>query len=59
VTWTNRDEEAHTVAFSGMPVSQPLQNGDTYTHTFGQAGTYSYICSIHPFMRGMVVVTAG
>jgi plastocyanin len=59
VTWTNQDQDAHTVAITGSPVSQPLQNGDTFTHAFGQPGTYSYLCTIHPFMRGMVVVTAG
>jgi plastocyanin len=59
VTWTNRDEDAHTVAITGAPVSQPLQNGDTFTHVFARPGTYSYLCTIHPFMRGMVVVTAG
>jgi plastocyanin len=59
VTWTNQDEDAHTVAISGSPASQPLQNGDTFTHTFAQPGTYSYLCTIHPYMRGMVVVTAG
>jgi plastocyanin len=59
VTWTNKDEDAHTVAITGSPVSKPLQNGDTFTHTFSQPGTYSYVCTIHPNMRGMVVVTAG
>jgi plastocyanin len=59
VTWTNRDEDAHTVAITGAPVSQPLQNSDVYTHTFAQAGSYSYLCTIHPTMRGTVVVTAG
>jgi plastocyanin len=59
VTWTNRDEDAHTVAITGAPVSQPLQNGDTFAHVFAQPGTFSYFCTIHPYMRGMVVVTAG
>jgi plastocyanin len=59
VTWTNQDADAHTVALQGLAASQPLQNGDTYTHTFARPGSYPYICSIHPFMHGMVVVTAG
>jgi plastocyanin len=59
ITWTNRDEDAHTVAITGAPVSVPLQGGDTYTHTFSQPGRYSYLCTIHPNMHGMVVVTTG
>jgi len=30
--------------------------GKSASHTFNQAGTFSYICSIHPFMKGTVVV---
>jgi plastocyanin len=30
----------------------------TYSYTFRQAGTFDYICSIHPSMHGTVVVTA-
>ena len=58
VTWTNKDEDAHTVAITGTAVSKPLQSGDSYAHTFGQPGTYMYRCTIHPNMRGMVVVTS-
>jgi plastocyanin len=59
VRWTNQDQDAHTVAIAGAPVSDGMQNADTYTHTFTQAGTFTYICSIHPYMRGMVIVTSG
>jgi plastocyanin len=59
VTWTNQDQDAHTVAITGAPVSNPMQNAETYTHTFSQAGSFSYICSIHPYMHGMVIVTSG
>src|SRR5437870_5101428 len=59
VTWTNKDEDAHTVAIAGASVSQPLQVDETYTHAFVQPGTYSYLCTIHPNMRGTVVVTVG
>jgi plastocyanin len=47
------------VAITGAAISPPLQSGDTFAHTFARPGTYSYVCSIHPYMRGMVVVTAG
>jgi len=58
VTWTNKDADAHTVGITGAPVSRPLQTGEAYVHTFGQPGTYSYKCTIHPQMRGTVVVTS-
>ena len=61
VTWTNADGTAHTVT-SGAPGSpsgrfdQQLDAGRTFTFTFADAGTYEYFCTIHPTMRGQVVV---
>jgi plastocyanin len=61
VTWTNGDQDSHTVTSqgnSGPLKSATLGNGDTYKYTFTKAGTYEYLCTIHPFMTGTVVVTA-
>jgi len=57
VVWTNNDVVAHTVTFTDVANSPVLGRGDTFSRTFSAAGTYSYICSIHPFMHGTVVVT--
>jgi amicyanin len=58
VTWTNKDEDPHTVVDNGGAFrSQALSNGGTYSFTFPSAGTFDYICSVHPFMHGTVVVT--
>jgi plastocyanin len=57
VEWTNDDTVAHTVDLSGV-ISNVLDRGDHYAQTFAAPGTYAYICSIHPFMHGTVVVTA-
>lgn len=58
VTWTNRDEEPHTVAASDGSFRSPgMGTGATFAHTFSTAGTFEYVCSIHPMMRGTVVVT--
>lgn len=58
VIWTNRDEEPHTVAASDGSFHSPgMGTGATFTHTFSTAGTFDYVCSIHPMMRGTVVVT--
>ena len=59
VTWTNEDGVAHDIFASSAGFKSPVLNqGDAATHTFSKPGTYHYICSIHPFMHGTVVVTA-
>jgi plastocyanin len=58
VTWTNHDEEPHTVAATDGSFHSPgMGTGATYSHTFPTAGTFDYVCSIHPSMHGTVVVT--
>jgi len=57
VTWTNLDTIAHTVSDPGDGIASPvLTPNATYRHTFTTPGTYRYICTIHPFMHGTVVV---
>jgi plastocyanin len=59
VVWTNNDSIQHDVTFDGGSiVSSVLNHNDTFSHTFPTAGTYHYICSIHPFMHGTVIVTS-
>jgi plastocyanin len=59
VTWTNHDEEPHTVAANDGTFHSPgMGTGATFSHTFPTAGTFDYVCSIHPMMHGTVVVTA-
>jgi plastocyanin len=58
VTWTNQDSVSHTVdANDNSFVSESLGQGATFSHTFDVAGTFAYICGIHPSMAGTVVVT--
>jgi plastocyanin len=59
VTWTNHDEEPHTVAAGDGSFRSPgMGTGATFSHTFSTAGKFDYICSIHPMMHGTVVVTS-
>jgi plastocyanin len=59
VTWTNHGPSAHTAtADNGSFNTGVLQKGHSASHTFTTAGTVTYICSIHPFMHGTVVVLA-
>ncbi|WP_309235855.1 cupredoxin domain-containing protein [Amycolatopsis sp. SID8362] len=60
VTWTNQDQDAHTVTStgSGGPLRSPtLQTGQSYQYTFTTPGTFEYLCTIHPFMTATVTVT--
>jgi len=58
VTWTNQDSAPHTVTSeSGNELDSPtLSKGQSYSHTFNEVGTFSYYCTIHPRMKGNVVV---
>ena len=60
VTWTNNDSTTHTVVDDlqnvGGPNSGDIAPGTTYKFTFTKTGSYQYHCSIHPSMRGTIVV---
>lgn len=57
VTWTNRDDEPHTVVSdAGLFRSGALDTGETFAYRFDKPGTYHYTCSIHPRMVGTIVV---
>jgi len=58
VKWTNNDSVPHQIAGTGFG-SQSLGQGESYTFTFDQAGTFDYHCAIHPSMTGKVIVTPG
>ena len=58
VVWENDDDIAHTVVASeGAFRSQALDTDDKFTFTFTAPGTFDYFCSLHPRMKGQVVVT--
>lgn len=57
VTWTNNDSATHNVtADDGSFKSPDFGQGGTFSFTFQKAGTYTYGCTIHPQMKGTVVV---
>jgi plastocyanin len=63
VTWTNNDNFTHSVKFldGGLPTDPMVMDpGQSVTFTFpSTAGTYNYLCSLHPNdMKGSVVVTS-
>jgi plastocyanin len=65
VTWTNSDQipvQIQTDSFGTTPTvpgqfsSEPLNPGESYTHTFDDAGTFTYSDPFHPYMTGSVAV---
>jgi amicyanin len=58
VTWTNEDSVPHTVtSTAGDELDSPLlSKGEGYSHTFSIPGTYTYTCTPHPWMTGIVTV---
>jgi amicyanin len=57
VTWTNLDSVPHTVTSdTGVFESGTLSRNATFSYTFNSRGTFSYSCTIHPSMKGKVVV---
>jgi LPXTG-motif cell wall-anchored protein len=59
VTWSNNGPTAHSAtANDGSFDTGILSKGGSGSHTFTQAGTFSYICTPHPFMKGTVTVVA-
>ena len=57
VSWKNLDGEPHTVrSLDEQFRSGALDQNDSFTFRFVKAGTYRYVCSIHPQMVGTVVV---
>jgi plastocyanin len=60
ITWTNNQAGVpHTAtADAGGFDSGRLSTGQSFSFTFSTPGTFTYHCTIHPFMHGSVTVTA-
>jgi plastocyanin len=56
VTWTNRGRVAHTVTDAGVWDSGRIPPGGTFSAVFAVAGTFDYVCTIHPEMQGRINV---
>jgi plastocyanin len=57
VTWRNYDSVQHTVVSDSSAFSSPLLNTRaTYTYQFNNSGSFPYYCSIHPYMKGTIIV---
>ena len=60
VTWVNNEAMPHTVVDLNKGFrSKTLVKDAKFSFTFTTAGDYSYLCSIHPNMKGKVIVKPG
>ncbi|MBI3639274.1 MAG: cupredoxin domain-containing protein [Thaumarchaeota archaeon] len=65
LTFVNTDGNVHTVTSvkagtqnpDGIFDSNMIKPGQTFSYKFDKAGTYEYICTIHPHMHGTVIVS--
>jgi len=57
VEWINDDDDAHTVdSTEKLFDSGGLDTHDKYLHAFAKTGSFTYICALHPYMKGTVIV---
>jgi plastocyanin len=57
VTWSNDGQDPHTVtANDGSFDSGNLDPSEGFSWFFDQTGTYRYVCVLHPWMKGSIVV---
>jgi plastocyanin len=56
VTWRNNDVVPHTVTDAGRFDSGAIAPGKTYSKKMDRPGTYDYVCTYHPGMKGRIEV---
>jgi plastocyanin len=57
VAWINHDETPHAIiASDGSFLSKAMDTDDRYEHVFAGEGDFGYLCTLHPYMTGVVHV---
>jgi plastocyanin len=56
VTWINKDPFPHTVTAGNAFDSGDIGANRSWKRVFREAGRYDYICTLHPNMKGSVIV---
>lgn len=57
ITVTNEDDAPHTLTVRDGSDSGNLEQGKSFTFTPKAAGTLDYICDIHQYMKGQIIVS--
>lgn len=55
VTWRNDDGVPHDATGDGW-TSGSISSGQSYTRAFDKAGTYTYVCKVHPAMKAATII---
>ena len=60
VVWTNMSDAPRTVTSDNATFNTPsnLTEKQTFIFTFNTAGTFTYHCNIHPYMKATITVTS-
>jgi plastocyanin len=57
VAFVNDDDDAHTATADDQSWdSEGLNRGERWVHVFAKSGRIAYHCTVHPFMKGTIVV---
>ena len=57
VTFVNDDDEPHTITATNKSFdSEGLDTHGKWTHKFTKAGSFTYFCELHPYMKGRLIV---
>ena len=57
VEWRNADPVPHTATARGAFDSGEIAPGKTWRFTASAKGSFDYICSFHPTMKGTLIVS--
>jgi plastocyanin len=56
VVWVNKDPFPHTATSAGAFDSGNVAAGKSWSHVVRKPGTFAYVCTLHPGMKGKLVV---
>lgn len=56
VVWVNKDLFPHTVTAPKGFDSKPIAANAQWTYAPAKPGRYDYVCTLHPTMKGVLVV---
>src|SRR6185436_354599 len=57
IEWINRDQTVHNIVSSQAKIASPgLDTADRFSFMFDHPGDFTYLCGLHPHMKGIIHV---